>query len=244
MLSQKTLLEAKDSRQILDQVKDDSSSLICLRDADSFVSLSTESTGRSSLLSRIFAFDSELMGSNVYQKQTRLLMTKAVRTPKRAPKLTLDERQKSARRSAQIERMLRQDKKRQHREVRILVRGSNQGKLSLMVRLMHFYREKSYEKEKEECLARLEPLQRRIVSSLLSFVQSSSSLPESPESLDHMQMLQEVYRTGGYPLGSTAMLAIQSLWQNSAFQRQHRRTKTTLRDEADRLYVSAEHTNL
>ena len=165
MLSQKTLLEATDSRRILDQVKDDSSSLIGLRDADSCVSLSTKSTGRSSLLSKIFAFDSELMGSNVYQKQTRSLMKIAIRTPERAHRLNHAERKKFAKRSAVIEQQLRRDRKSQAREVRVVIQGSNQGRLALMVKLIALY---GTPYRKEERLALCAALQRRVVNSILS----------------------------------------------------------------------------
>ena len=228
MLSQKLLLEAKDSRRILDRVRDDSSSLVCLKDADSCVSLSTQSTGRSSLLSKIFAFDSELIVSNVYQKQTRSLMKKAFRTPERALQLSHTERKKSSQRSAEIERQLRRDKKLQSREVRIGVRGSNRSRLALMVKLTAVCTQATYNEGQR--LAHREAFQRRAVNSILDFAQSIPSLLGLPDVLT----LCEVSRTDGFPLEPTILHAIETIWTQSEFQRLHREAKCSLWDEADR----------
>lgn len=75
---QKTLLEALESRRIFDQLKDDSSSMVVLRDAASCASKSSQSTGTSSKLSKVFpGLDAELMSSLVYQRAVRSLFKRA-----------------------------------------------------------------------------------------------------------------------------------------------------------------------
>ena len=70
------MLESKDNRHLLDQLKDDSSSMIVLRDEGSFAS--TRSTGASSKLSKVFpGLDAELISSLVYQRAVRSLFKKA-----------------------------------------------------------------------------------------------------------------------------------------------------------------------
>ncbi|KAL9070890.1 MAG: hypothetical protein Q9161_004532 [Pseudevernia consocians] len=76
---QKQLLEASQSRRILDQVKDDSSSLIVLRDSTSFSSSWAMSTERSSVLNRVFDFDGEVMESKVYRNHMRYLIRRVFR---------------------------------------------------------------------------------------------------------------------------------------------------------------------
>ena len=58
----------------MEQVKDNSSSLMCLLDSTSYHSSWSASTDRASLWSRTFAFDGDLLGSNVYKGQFRVLM--------------------------------------------------------------------------------------------------------------------------------------------------------------------------
>ena len=71
---QRSLLLDKDNRQIIEQIKDNSSSLVCLFDSASFCSSRSGFTDRASLWSRNFEFDGDLLGSKVYKGQIRLLM--------------------------------------------------------------------------------------------------------------------------------------------------------------------------
>ena len=130
---QKSLLEAKEARRVLTQVKDDSSSLIGLRDSASFQSSSTRSTGRSSLISRIFAFDPELMASQVYQKQLRLLMKRTVRAPGRIARSDNGKLWRESRlRSEEIESQLRREKSSRRREFTILMHGPSSSRLTVI----------------------------------------------------------------------------------------------------------------
>ena len=63
---QRSLLLDKDNRRVLEQVKDDSSSLVVLLDSASFHSSRSGTTDPGSLWSRAFDFDGDLLGSKVY----------------------------------------------------------------------------------------------------------------------------------------------------------------------------------
>ena len=68
MFEQKLLLENPISRQVFDNVRDDSSSLVVLADKDSSFSDASKYSATSSNMSREFQFDSELFSSAVYQR--------------------------------------------------------------------------------------------------------------------------------------------------------------------------------
>lgn len=71
-------MKSSQTRQILGRVKDDSSSLIALRETSSFYSSRATETTNSSLLDRKFSFDSEVLRSKVYQGQIRSLFRRAL----------------------------------------------------------------------------------------------------------------------------------------------------------------------
>ena len=75
---QNEIMECRQTRQILEQVKDDTSSLIVLRDTSSYYSSRARDTPNSSLLDRKFSFDSEVLRSKVYQGQIRSLIRRAL----------------------------------------------------------------------------------------------------------------------------------------------------------------------
>ena len=75
---QNEIMECRQTRQILEQVKDDTSSLIVLRDTSSYYSSRATDTPNSSLLDRKFSFDSEVLRSKVYQGQIRSLIRRAL----------------------------------------------------------------------------------------------------------------------------------------------------------------------
>ena len=76
---QKALLEEPRSREIFDQIKDDSSSLFVLCDSDSCFDRWTRSTEKSSKLSMTFPFDFDLLRSRVYQRAVRSVFRYSVR---------------------------------------------------------------------------------------------------------------------------------------------------------------------
>ena len=70
---QHSLLQVRENRRLLDQVKDDSSSLVYLKARSSFRSSRTVSscTESSALLSIIFDFDEEILHTSPYQRQLK-----------------------------------------------------------------------------------------------------------------------------------------------------------------------------
>lgn len=79
MSEQSTLLQAEENRWVLDRVRDDSSSLLSLRDSASFRSSLTAATEQSHLLDISFDFDEELTSTKVYHRQWRPLIRGALR---------------------------------------------------------------------------------------------------------------------------------------------------------------------
>lgn len=76
------LLLSTKSIEVLKKVKDDSSSLLCLRNAGSFRSSWTATTDTSVMLDAEFSFDGEVQQSRAYLGQQKSLIKKAVRKPK------------------------------------------------------------------------------------------------------------------------------------------------------------------
>jgi hypothetical protein len=71
------LLEDERSREVLSQLKEDSSSLIVMYDSASFNSKRTTTTTATSKFSVRFAFDAELLKHRAYQSTIRALMRRA-----------------------------------------------------------------------------------------------------------------------------------------------------------------------
>ena len=64
---ERTLLQSSESRHVIQRLKDDTSSLLWLRDSESILSRRTVSTCNSKLLDTVFDFDSEVFNSRAYQ---------------------------------------------------------------------------------------------------------------------------------------------------------------------------------
>lgn len=77
---------------VLDQVKDDTSSLFCLRDSASIRSSLTAATERSNLLDISFDFDEDLTATKVYHRQWRPLIREVLRRGKKAKEDSVDSR--------------------------------------------------------------------------------------------------------------------------------------------------------
>ena len=70
------MLEKSSTRNVMKQVKDDSSSLYALRDSASLLSYCTD---RLSRLSMVFAFDREVLSSRIYQRVIRGSLKDSIR---------------------------------------------------------------------------------------------------------------------------------------------------------------------
>lgn len=85
-MQQRNLLEKKSSQQILNRVRDDSSSLIVLCEANSMLTGKSRLSDTMSNLSRRFTFDPVLVGSTIYQKVLRSAFRR------REPAVTVEQR--------------------------------------------------------------------------------------------------------------------------------------------------------
>ncbi|MCJ1403255.1 guanine nucleotide-binding protein subunit alpha [Xylographa trunciseda] len=68
---ERTLLQSLESRHVIQRLRDNTSSLLCLRDSESILSRKTVSTFNSKLLETVFDFDGEVFNSRAYQVALR-----------------------------------------------------------------------------------------------------------------------------------------------------------------------------
>lgn len=138
------MLERKKSRRVFEQIRDDSSSLVVLRDSGSL--FSTDTNSASSKLSMRFIFDGELLGSKVYQGTMRSLMRRVIHRGKETRtgsirsqstnQSLLSERKENTTRSNQIDALITADSKEFRKKVDVLVVGLPQsGKSTLLSRM-------------------------------------------------------------------------------------------------------------
>lgn len=141
---QKAILEKQESRHMLDRVRDDSSSLMVLRDTASFLTKGTWSTDDSSKLSRVFpSLDAELMRTPVYQRAVRSLFGRSKRRNSRSngpvgPEGALDnpkvpELKEQASRSETIDTMLKQHERFERNEIQLAMLGTSEVMLENLV---------------------------------------------------------------------------------------------------------------
>ena len=151
---QRDLLESNNSRRIFDQVKDDSSSLCCLRDSASFQNSFTVTTERSSMLSKEFGFDAEIMTSKVYKGQIRSLVRRAMRKSRQATNEDSSEQGEGMRsalvNSAAIDKSLKSAKIAQQNEVEILLLGLDESEKCLFLHTMRMQYGESYSIEERQ----------------------------------------------------------------------------------------------
>lgn len=209
------------SRSIIDQVKDETSSLVCLRDYSSFRSPSTSSTNGSSLWSRNFRFDHELLASGVYQNQIRSLMRRTFRRRK-----TLDnafsflarENVRSVRKaelakSVAMERQLRWDLS-ERDVVKILLLGSQYKEPFATLDMMNLNRIKKYSPDERACYRRI--IFRCIIDTMTVILQELKGpyhrLNNARKHRD-IKTIQHFLDLGGcHTLPSEVAIAILSLW--------------------------------
>ena len=159
MSEQKDLLESKSSRRIFDQVKDDSSSLCCLRDTASFQNSLTVTTERSSMLSREFDFDAEVMTSKVYKGQIRSLVRRALRKSRQAADDDATAQgegtQPAIVTSAAIDTSIERNTKAQSRAIKILVLGHDDSEVCLFLDKMRIQYGEGYSLEERQAAKKM-----------------------------------------------------------------------------------------
>ncbi|KAL8847613.1 MAG: hypothetical protein Q9221_007343 [Calogaya cf. arnoldii] len=75
---ERTLLQSSEIRDVIQRLRDDTSSLLWLRDSESILSRKTVSTCNSDLLETVFDFDREVLNSRAYHAATRFNMKQAI----------------------------------------------------------------------------------------------------------------------------------------------------------------------
>ena len=222
---QRDMLSMAASRSIIDQVKDDSSSLICFRDSSSLRSLWTSSTDRSSLLSRRFGFDHELLASKVYQGQIRSLMRRAFRKDRNLDEFSSLPTSPSVRsirklemaKSAAIEQQIRQDRLSEYRTINLLILGPQISGQFAVLDMMHLLQIKEYSRDLRESY-------RRIIFScvydamgaILQELNGTIVLDGACKQRDIRTILTWLGSPGLNALPQDVAAAIASLWQNKA----------------------------
>ncbi|MCJ1283789.1 hypothetical protein MMC26_003120 [Xylographa opegraphella] len=146
---QKKILEKPTAREVFNQIKDDSSSLIVLHDTASSFTACTNSTGSSSKWSKIFPFDAELLKSPVYQRAVRAVFKPSRRRDrnieadliKSVGTLRHQQMEEYSRiRSEHIDDSIRENQKQMRNVIKVLLMGgTNSGKLTVLehVRASH-----------------------------------------------------------------------------------------------------------
>ena len=220
---QKTFLEKSSARQVFDQIKDDSSSLIVLHDTASNSTACTNSTNTSSKWSMIFPFDTELLKSPVYQRAIR-----AVFKPSRRRERNMDSDPFKAEgilrnlnieaynriRSEQIDDSIRENQKQMQNVIKVLLMGhTNSGKLSVLehIQVSHGgYAQEELEAYRTEILL-------VVVDAMNLVLEYADEIGLKVESEKKVEMILSQSRTK-IDLLSELTCAIKILWTNSTFE--------------------------
>ena len=127
------MIEDRESQLLLDQLKDDRSSLIVLYDSESMLTKRTKSTTRTSKFSLNFAFDSVLLQHTIYKSTFRSLMRRTkvpsglegIRENEEwIDPLSWKEKTDRIHVSRKIDQELKQEKLRLERELKVIVVGN------------------------------------------------------------------------------------------------------------------------
>ena len=222
------------SRNILDQVKDNSSSLLGLRDSSSFRSPWRSSADRSSLWSRTFEFDPELLASGVYQGQIRSLMRRAFHKGRKSddasslasPNIRSVRRVEMAN-SAAIERQIRQDRLSERVVVKLLLLGSQNREPFAILDRVHLHQFKSYSHDVRMSY------RRAIFSSVLNAMSISlqelngtallSNNVNRQRDIERIEFYSKLAEVDSLPL--EVATAINSLWQHEAVKQCYQKCK-------------------
>lgn len=225
------------SRSIIDQVKDDSSSLFGLRDSSSFRRLSRTSTDRSSLWSRTFEFDPQLLASGVYQGQIRSLMRRAFRKGERhdeasslASPNVRSVRRVAAAKSAAIERQICQDKLSKFNVIELLLLGSQNKEPFVILDSMQLDEFKSYSSDvRVLCKWAVFSSILNAMSITLQELNDSGVLLSDVDTQRDIKTIEEysnLIEVDSLPL--EVATAIESLWQHEAVKQCYQKCKTQI----------------
>ena len=224
MTEQSERLQKTHNRQILDQVEDSSSSLICLRDSASFSTSWTSTTEGSSKLDMVFDFDSEILKSRFYQGQVRSLIRRALRRGKNksdqysmSSGTTLKEAKLTQKRSDEIDKMISRGRRASASEVKLLLLGPSKSAFLELMKLTLGYSYTSDERQSFGAITFNIVIQG--MQDILRKMESSSIPLQDPKVQVHARWLFEYLRwTEGNTVPSEAAHVIQALWKDEGIK--------------------------
>ena len=203
------------NRQLLDRVKDDSSSLIVLRDAASSCSRETDSTVSSSIFARVFpGLDNELMGTQVYQKAVRSLFRNRNKRTQDIHGLSAfmpPPRQPNSPASRLIDRQIKADKENMRQEIQMALIGGYQSATQPLMATLHSH---CHPYTQDECNEAKPEVARRVRSILDLMVKQHLRNEMSPL----YEKLDKTYAKLGDVLNTQFQLGAElpDLWQTIA----------------------------
>ena len=160
------MLDKSNTRKVIKQVRDDSSSLYVHRDAMSFRSYYTDSLSK---LSLTFTFDRILLGSDVYQRIFRGSLKESLRQKQFEVQ--------SWKKNSEIEKLLRSSRQQSLQEIKVLLAGDCETRQSVLASILDGYGFVSTKDSSEWC-GRVKRLAVARLSMLIDYMASAETLPE------------------------------------------------------------------
>ena len=207
---------------MLDQVRDDSSSLFCLRDSASFGSSLTTATEGSNLLDISFDFDRDLTATRVYHRQWRSLIRGTLRRSRRARGTSANTQNKHSNRLVSNVKS-RVESRPQVVDIRILALarpGSREGALKEMMRTLcegHF--------DPEICRGHIYQVPLATTNATLA---KSAELSQTWENLEiktrHHAILFQQFLTSSIEISEEQGHTLIALWNDPGVKRCYQRS--------------------
>ena len=202
---------------MLDQIRDDSSSLFCLRDSASFRSSLTAATERSNLLDISFDFDRDLTATRVYHRQWRSLIRETVRSGRKAKGISAKSQNEHSNRLVS-NWTSKVNNRPQVVDIRILVLaqpGSGEGALQEVMRTLcegHF--------DPEICRGHIyQVLLTTINATLDKLAETSQTLEVLETKTRHVAILCQQFLTSGTKISEELGHRLVALWDDPGMKR-------------------------
>ena len=229
---QKTLLETRQSRLILDQVKDASSSLFCLTDSESFCTTRSTTPVPSSRLSMAFDFDFEVLGSEVYQGAMKSLLRQSsrrkvplkeqlVKSRHNNQQILISWEKPSSTRPNETDMSIKEPRIEEMNETNILVLGLPRSGKSTMLEMMMMVNESSYSREDRIATRRI--IFRNIIQAMRLILVSMAfhdDYTQDQACLSHVHtILRQHPKSIDNNLPAEVFHAIKALWKDDRVKR-------------------------
>lgn len=203
---------------MLDQVRDDSSSLFCLGDSASFRSSLTAATERSNLLDIFFDFDRELTATRVYHRQWRSLIRETLRSGRKAKETSSKTQNEHSNRLVSNVTTSRVENRPQVVDIRILVLAQPGSQGDALREVMRILCEGHY--DPEICRGHIyQVLLTTISATLVKLVDSSQTLENLETKTRHHAILCQQFLTSSTELSEELGHALVALWDDQGVKR-------------------------